>query len=879
MLLLTTIALVLGGQPKVEFAALKQRYQRGNYAEARAGYEELLKDKNPAAGAFVGQSLCLRAEGKYSDALDALDAGLKAHPGDSTLLAQRADLFFSLGRWDDAAQDAEAAIKKQEANLLARWVRVRLLRDKGDIASADKEVRWFVRAYSDASAAGKDISDAESLLLIGLAGAENARWNNKPTQFAFILNEVLKDALKSDSDCWHAEVQAGFLLLEKHNRADAADAFDKALKINPRAVEALTGKGMLALAELDSPAAGRMADRALEINPKHPESLRLKADVRLAEGDFSGAERLLLAAKLINPREEATYARLAALHLLARKPEAAAAIEKEVAAFCAKLGVFHHELAEALVARRQFERAEEAYKKSMELRPDLSGPRAGLGLLYMQLGREPEAKVQLEAAFKADPFHVRVSNALKVLRHLDAYETRETPHFVIKFDPKTDRVQAAWLADYLEELHGAFSRYYGFAPPPGKILVEVMASREMFSGRVLSLPGLPGAAGGASTGPLIALPSPRADGTTRPYNWAVVVRHELTHAFNLAQTGFLVPIWLTEGLAVRAEGTRRFDAAQGLLRDRLADGTLFSLDTIARGYHNFGNPQDVMLAYHQGYLYVRYIENTYGEEAITKLLVSFRGGLDVNDAIRRACGVEKAALEKGYRDHLRGLVKDAPRVEKPMTYAELEAALKKTPDDVDIAARLAAEYARRGKPAEARKLADRVLEKEKGHPGASLVKARLLQRDKDAAAAKVVLEEAAKANPADVRVLSALGRLQFDSMEFAAAATTFEAIRARGADEGVLEMLTAIYGSAKDRDKLASVLEEQAARSPDQLGVRLRLAKLHWEIGQRNALVEHWAREALFVDVMNEEARGLLLAALRAQKNEGEAAKVEARYR
>ena len=158
------------------------------------------------------------------------------------------DLFFFLGKWDDAAKDAEAAIKKEDANFLARWVRVRLLRDQGDIPAADKEVRWFVKAYSDASAAEKDIADPEQLLLIGQAGAENARWNNKPSQFAFILNEVYKDALKADADCWQAEAQAGYLLLEKHNRADAADAFDKALKINPRAVEALVGKGMLALA-------------------------------------------------------------------------------------------------------------------------------------------------------------------------------------------------------------------------------------------------------------------------------------------------------------------------------------------------------------------------------------------------------------------------------------------------------------------------------------------------------------------------------------------------------------------------------------------------------------------------------------------------------
>src|SRR5262249_44849448 len=153
-----------------------------------------------------------------------------------------------------------------------------ILRDKGDVAAANKEVAWFVKAYSDASAAEKDITDPELLLIVAQAGAENARWNNKPQQFKFILDEVVADALKENADFWPIEALAGMLLLEKHNRADAAAAFDKSLAINPKAVEALVGKGMLALAGLDAVAAGRFADQALKVNPRHPAALRLKAD-------------------------------------------------------------------------------------------------------------------------------------------------------------------------------------------------------------------------------------------------------------------------------------------------------------------------------------------------------------------------------------------------------------------------------------------------------------------------------------------------------------------------------------------------------------------------------------------------------------------------
>jgi len=874
MLLLLTFVFI--AQPKTDFPALKQRLQRGNYAEARTGYEALLKEEKPAVAAFVGLAACHRAEGEYTQALEVLDAGLKALPDDPVLLAHRADLLFTLGKWDDASKDAEAAIKKQEANFLARWVRARILRDKGDLTAADKEVRWFVKAYSDASAAEKEITDPELLLLVGQAGAENARWNNKPQQFGFILNEVYKDALKHDPDCWMAEALAGRLLAEKHNRADAATAFDKAIAINPKAVEALVGKGLLALEDLDTAAAGRAADSALKVNPKHPDALRLKADVRLAEGDSASAERLLLAAKLVNPREESTLARLAAIHYLARKPAALAAVEKEVLAFCAKPGVFYVDLAEALAARKQYTFAEECYKKAAELRPDLSSPKSGLGLLLMQLGREPEAKLQLEAAYKADPFHTRVSNSLKVLKHLEGYETTETAHFVIKYDAKVDKVFAAFLLDSLEEWHAEYAKRYGFSPP-GKILVEVFATREMFSGRVLSLPGLPGAAQGASTGPLIALPSPRADGANRLYNWSVIARHELTHAFNLTQTGFLVPIWLTEGLAVRAERSRRFDSTLPLLRDRLAEGTTFDLDTIGRGYHNFGNHADVILAYHQGLLYVEYIEQQYGEETVGKLLEAYKLGLDTGDAIRRACGIEKATFEKGYSVFLRDQVKGLPRAEKTMTFTELEAAHKRDATDADVAAKLAAEYMRRKKPMEARKLVDAALEREKGHPAASLVKARFLLVDKDAAGARTVLEAAAKENPADVRILTALGRLLVELKDTAAAIEALEAARKLCPPETeLLDALAKLY--ADNPVKVGPILAELAARSADNTAVRLQLAKQHQTSGA-HAKAEYWAREALFTDVSNADAREILLTALKAQKKDAEVEKLEARFK
>src|SRR5262249_26046805 len=156
---------------------------------------------------------------------------------------------------------------KKSEQFLARWIKAQILRDRGKLDEADQAFRWFVRTYSARSEADKDIKDPEDLCLVGLAGVENANWHSITDQFSFILNDVYADALKADKDYWFGELYAGELLLEKYNRGEAVSAFDKALKINSRAAEALVGKANAHLQRLDLKEAEQFADEALKINP------------------------------------------------------------------------------------------------------------------------------------------------------------------------------------------------------------------------------------------------------------------------------------------------------------------------------------------------------------------------------------------------------------------------------------------------------------------------------------------------------------------------------------------------------------------------------------------------------------------------------------
>ena len=83
---------------------------------------------------------------------------------------------------------------------------------------------------------------------------------------------------------------------------------------------------------------------------------------------------------------------------------------------------------------------------------------------------------------------------------------------------------------------------------------------------------------------MFAMVSPNGKGIRKPFNWARVLRHEMVHIFNLEQTNFQVPHWLTEGLAVSNEGFPRPQPWNELLLERVPKDDLLDLDNIDLGF-------------------------------------------------------------------------------------------------------------------------------------------------------------------------------------------------------------------------------------------------------------------------------------------------------
>jgi tetratricopeptide (TPR) repeat protein len=864
----------------VSAATLKEartRWLKGNYEEAQEEYEDLLKDAKTRGPAAIGLSRTLESQGLYDQALATIAKAVAELPKDADVQARHAEILHFRGRLDEAEKAANAAIALKAKHLPARWVLAQIHTERGDLKKAEAEHLAILRAYNNSIDTAEEIRDSDWLLVVALSSAENARWKGLADEFQTILEDLLGDSIKAEPAFWPAELHAGLLLLEKYNRGEALDAFDKALKINPSAAEALVARGLAAMQRFEFKEAERFAERALKINPNLPDALRLRADVHFATTDLTAALKELDTAQKINPRDERTLARVAACKIIGGDKQGFEEIVTQVSRNSTNPGLFYFELAERVEERRRYDLAETYYREATKLRPELAGPLNGLGMLLLRIGQEKEGRELIEKGFKADRFNVRISNMRKVMNHLDGYDELKTKHFIIRYDPKNDPVLARYLAVFLEEVYEDLATKFDYRPE-GPFLIELFRNHTMFSGRTVALPDLHTI--GACIGRVVTMVSPneknaRGERARSPFNWARVMRHELVHVFNLAQTNYQVPHWFTEGLAVANEGFPRPPTWNSMLKERVPAGNILNLDTIDLA---FIRPRDAMewqQAYAQANLYIDYIEKIHGKDAVGKMLADFAKGKTATQVIETTLGVKKPDFEKGYEKFLQDLVaelkgKKAPQ--KRRTLEELQADHKKNPADADTAAELALRILPT-KRVEARKLAEAALDVNKNQPKALYVLSQLALRAADEKGAKKYLEQALDRDDPEPVVLKALGKLYYDAGNVAGAIDLFELGRqVEPNDPEYLVDLMRAYAQQGDKVKLMNILEELVPLNADDFDKRLRLARLCLEEGKFDRAELH-ARGALEIDVTSSDAVKIFLSALEKQKKDDERAK------
>jgi tetratricopeptide (TPR) repeat protein len=849
--------------------------QNGRYAEA----EEAYKDAEAAAGkqeggaapalrvaVALGRAECQASQGKLDEAIKGLEAAAARDQRNADIHAALAELHFHRGRWEAADAEVKKALEPSPNHLLARWVAVRLLEARGRQEEAVDGCKWFVEHYNSRP---PDLArDARNLLLVGQAAERyyraTARGEELSDSLNDVINEIYEAALRADPNCWQAPWLEGKLFLSGYNERAAVKELTRAQQINPLSPEVLVTLGQADLQGYRLAQGRSRAERALAINPNYTPAHVLLADLNISDERFPEARRAAEKAVATNPRDEDALARLAASSRLLVDPVGAVAAELDALANNPRPATFYAALGERLADRRKYMPAERAFLLAAQADPRRAEAPIGLGMLYMQIGRETEARSLFDEAFAADPFNVRADNMMKVLKHMASYTPVETEHYSVLLDPTQDTLLGKYMSRYLESVFQELTGRFGYAPP-GRTRIEIMKNHQWFSGRTIGLPFIPTV--GACTGKVVALASPRA--TRQPFNWARVLKHEVVHVITLQQTEFNIPHWYTEALAVESEGYPRPQEWNKLLLERVpARSKLLNLDTINLGFIRPNEPDDRQMAYCQAQLYARYMLKRFGDDALIKMLMAYRRGLTTDRAIQECFHVDKKDFEKAYLSYLDEVVKTIrTRVgeEKPIKFSQLERQLKEKPDDPELNARMAYEHFARRDYKEARPFADRALELKPHQPLASYVKARLMVTIGDNPAALKILEPALDPKQPNERVVDLLAELKMKDGQLEEAERLYELARKDDpSNTKWIASLARVHLRQKSTEKFLNDLTLIAANDADDMAVRKALAERY--LGQGDAVrAEKWAGDCLHIDVYDPSIHELLADALSAR--------------
>ncbi len=542
-----------------------------------------------------------------------------------------------------------AAALAESTSMRARRVRAEALLSLGRFEDAKKELDEVHRVLNEVEL--KNAAElVEGVLALQLrvrlpevAGEEGRRAQD---DFRAMMSMLAKAREKLDRLDPGAPLAEARLLDEKDNTDEALKALQQAISLNPRNAQAWALLGRISVDQFDFARAQKMVEKLDELaGPGSVEGALLAARLRLKQNDAESAELALAPIAEKFPAMEAALALRAAAAAGKYDDVKAAQVMAEFDRLWPGSPLALLETGRVLSQRRQYAAGAERLREAMKRAPGWPEPALELGLLCIQAAWDDEAIAALEKSTALDPFNVRAANCLKLARDVKSFVRYEGEHFVVRCRPGIDEVMGAEMMPALERL---YARVTGNGrggidyAPPGKTIIELMPDHATFAVRVTGMPQVHTIA--ASTGPLIAMESPRsgAGSSMGPYDWARVLQHEFTHTVTLARTKNRLPHWFTEAAAVFLEDApRNYDRCQ-LLTRTLERDELFDLDEINVAFVRPKRQQDRGLAYAQGHWMYEFMIDRWGPEAPLKLMDRYGAGDNEAAAMQQVLGMSRA---------------------------------------------------------------------------------------------------------------------------------------------------------------------------------------------------------------------------------------------
>ena len=254
----------------VSFDTALAYHQQGKFAEAKAIYQQILRDQ-PAHLDALKMLATIAAQSNESQlAIDLFDQVLALRPADATTLNNRGIALVNLDRLDEARASFEQALKLKPDDINTQQNLANVLNTLGDFKAAAEHYRKVATAMPTDAAAHQNLAVvlqalgeyAEAMasyqMAINLAPANLEARNKLGTMFKETGHteeaiDCFRKALAIAPDNDEIIVNLGNALRESGQLDEAEKTYRHAIAINPECVEAFNNLGSLlsALGRLD----------------------------------------------------------------------------------------------------------------------------------------------------------------------------------------------------------------------------------------------------------------------------------------------------------------------------------------------------------------------------------------------------------------------------------------------------------------------------------------------------------------------------------------------------------------------------------------------------------------------------------------------------
>ena len=405
-------------------------FERGEVTVARDLFQKALVINPASVAAHTRLGMLADNAGDLEEAARHFARAARLKPSSSSARNNYGVILQRLGRTREAAAEFEASLRAdpQQPNALINLAQIHFT--AGTPADLRASAGLFARAYQIAPEAG--IARAQTVVALRLKDTSAAAVHYR--NYATLLGKegAAVEGIGARSELGGALLEAGLL-------AEAEFELTAAVKLDPSNADTIVQLARVYLARQDFPAAGRLLEAAVARGLESAPVYALLADVYERSGHLENAIPALRLAIQRDPQSEKYRFAYGLLLTNAYAPAAAVIRLEEALKSFPNSSPLWFALGLAHFKNEDHQKAEEAFKHSLELNPNFASALAYRGMIRVQTGAAAEGITLYEKALQVDPkitvVHYLIADAL--LKQVAADPARVEAHLkrAVEADP------------------------------------------------------------------------------------------------------------------------------------------------------------------------------------------------------------------------------------------------------------------------------------------------------------------------------------------------------------------------------------------------------------------------------------------------------------